>query len=456
MPLSEMDGTFGSPLKGVQNSLGTIHSRPFGWHKANLSSNGPAAQKTMASVSDQPFLGTISHTQPFFTANSHGHVWRTLRNNLAQGEGVIVITGEAGIGKSQLLLRLQGLLPENWDIALIENGNQPHAQFTQTLCEAVGANIAGPHAWSITTSELLDAVANRVEFGRNFLVVIDQADQLTQENINILNNLLLFAATQSSSVQIILAGRPELSRHLDLPTFQLLRNAIITMIEIPPLTRVEVWEYIRFQTHWMLGKKLKITWPAWLELFAASHGNPHKINLLLQKVLFLNTDQTLKFLTGPLVRRGRMTLDANYHPAPGRRLTPWAPLIFALLLVGYFIEKPYFSIPLSLQLILNPKPAETQPAEPTLPVLPHEADKQEETQKHQTVETEKTQPLTPANTQEKEKQESDQKKEEDKKEAEPVAPSVTIVEEAPPIIEISPGRPLPDAKPLRRSAQPAQ
>lgn len=410
-----------------------------------------AVQKTLGPVGDQPVLGNLSHTQPFFTARSHAPLWRTLRTGLAKGEGVMVVTGEAGIGKSQLLLRLQGLLPENWDIALIEDSSQPHAQFTQTLCEAVGANIAGPHAWSITISELLDAVANRVEFGRNFLVIIDQADLITQENIHILNRLLLFAATQTSSIQMILAGRPELSLRMDLPAFQVLRNAVIATVEIPPLTRLEVWEYIHFQTSRMLGKVLKTTWPAWLELFLASRGNPREINLLLQEIIFLNTNEMLKILTGPMVRKARMALDANYHPAPGRRFTPWVPVILVLLLVGYFIEKPSFSIPFSFSwpYRVEPKPAEPLPAQPAPPLLPHKADQKEETQKTQPVKTEEVQVV--------EKEENTQKKEEAyKEEPPPPPPGVTAVEEGSPTDETSPERPLPNPKPLRRNPQPSR
>ncbi|MEO5340268.1 MAG: AAA family ATPase [Magnetococcus sp. MYC-9] len=285
-------------------------------------------------TTDRSVLGSRFNAQPFFTARSHAPVWQMLRTSIARGEGVILLTGEAGVGKSQLLLRLQGLLPETWDMALIPDGGQPQALFTESLCEAVGADIAGPQEWSVTAEEVLDAITNRVEFGRNLLVVIDDAHRLTQENLNILNSILLFAVSQARPVQILLVGRPELAHCLELPAFQLLRNAAIATESLPPLSRLEVLEYLRFQSRRLLGRTPRITWPAWFEVVAASQGNPQQINLLLHKIVFLNRGRDVSFLTGSLISKGRMALDPNYHPLPGRGFIPWVALALLLCLAG--------------------------------------------------------------------------------------------------------------------------
>ncbi|MEO5349725.1 MAG: AAA family ATPase [Magnetococcus sp. YQC-3] len=302
------------------------------------------AAQTMGSAIDRQLLGNRLKVQQFFSVRSHIRVWRSLCACIARGEGVVVVTGDAGIGKSQMLSRLQGLLPDNWDMAMIEDAGQPQALFTQALCDAVGADIAGPHEWSMTAEEVLDAVANRVEFGRNVLLAIDEAHRLTQENLNILNSILLFAVSQARPVQILLVGRPELSHCLDLPAFQLLRNAMIASVEMTPMSRVEVWEYIRFQTQRMLGRIPRMTWPAWLEVYAASQGNPREIDLLLHKVLFANEAEGLRLLTGRMVRQGRIALDPNYHPQPGRGMTPWLAMALLVSVLGYLSGTAYFSL----------------------------------------------------------------------------------------------------------------
>ena len=293
--------------------------------------------KKAAFKSDRSLPGYRSTVQQFFSVRSHEPVWRALRSSVVRGDGVIVVTGEAGIGKSQLLLQLQGVLPENRDIALVFDASQPLAAFTHTLCAATGIDIAGPTEWSITTKELLGAIASRVKNGRKFLVAVDQAHQISEENLAILSRLVLFSMDHARPVQIILVGRLDLIEYLELPAFQILRKAVIASVRMTPLTRVEVWEYIRFQTQRILGKKIRMTWPAWLEIFTASRGNPGEIDVLLQKILFLVQERNVRILTGNLVRQCRMEQDPNYHPPPGRRVMPWVSLALLVLVFGYII-----------------------------------------------------------------------------------------------------------------------
>lgn len=302
--------------------------------------------------------------QPFFSARSHEPVWRTLRSAVQRGEGVVIVTGEPGIGKTQLLLRLQGVLPENRDMALVPDGGLPLASFTQILCKAAGARFAGPEAWSITPRELLGAIANRVGNGRKFLVAIDQAHHLSRENLAILETLVHFSIRRVRPVQILLMGRPELLQALESPAFQTLQASLIASTQITPLTRVEVWEYIRFKTLKALGRTRRMTWPAWLEIFAASRGNPQEIDLLLHRVLLLTHQRSARIMTGEQVRTCRMEMDPNYHPPPGKRLIPWVSLMPLVLLLGYLIGLliPASSPPVPSEEV-TPRPVLTHPQE---------------------------------------------------------------------------------------------
>ncbi|MBF0160666.1 MAG: AAA family ATPase [Magnetococcales bacterium] len=325
---------------------------------------------------DRSVLGNRPRTQHFFSARSHAAVWRTLRSCLTQSDGVLVITGEAGIGKSQLLLQLQGVLPESWDMAMTDAG-QPQTLFTQALCEAVGAEIAGPQEWAITADELLDALSGRMEFGRNLLIAVDNAQDLTQENLNILNNILVFSVSRAYPVQILLMGRPELAQHLDLASFQLLRNATIATVEMPALTRLEVREYLRYQSKRRLGNIPYITWPAWLELFATSRGNPQQLDQLLQQIVFLNKGKELRILTSALVNKGRMALDPNDHPMPGRAFIPWVGLMVLLTALLALYGALFFALSVTSRHATSPEPPHERPAQqaqqgPTLPSPPTE------------------------------------------------------------------------------------
>ena len=296
------------------------------------------------STRNQTRLARRSFAQQFFSVRSHEPVWRTLRAAVMGGHGVVVVTGEAGVGKTQLLRRLQGVLPETRDFALVLDAGQSLESFTQTLCQATGAEIAGPNAWSITFQELLGAIKHRLDSGQKYLVAVDQADRLSDENRAILDELVLYSQKYAQPVQIILVGWPELSQSLNLSAFRTLQRAMLASVVVTPLTRVEVWEYIQFQAYRVLGKKIRMTWPAWLEIYAASRGNPREIDALLQQALFLIQERGSRVLTGDLVREGRMVLDSNYSPPPGKRLMPWVAVILLVLMPGYFMGQFFFSL----------------------------------------------------------------------------------------------------------------
>lgn len=289
-------------------------------------------------VNGRPLSGRRLDTSPFFSVKSHKPVWQTLHSAIVRGEGVIVVTGEGGIGKSQLLWRLKGMLPANWDVALIQDAGQSLALFTQTLCRATGTRIAGPDAWSVTPRELLWAIASRIQNGRRFLVAVDRAHRLSEENLAVLNKLILFSVRHGRPIQILLAGRFELIAHLEQPAFQTLRGAIAASATVTPLTRIEVREYIGFRMHKLLGKAVRVTWPAWLEIFAASQGNPQKIDALLQKSLLPIQEKGDFLMPSRLVRQCRMTLDPNYHPPPGSGAMPWVALASLILLVTFTVD----------------------------------------------------------------------------------------------------------------------
>uniref|UniRef100_UPI00187D227E ATP-binding protein n=1 Tax=Candidatus Magnetaquicoccus inordinatus TaxID=2496818 RepID=UPI00187D227E len=191
--------------------------------------------------------GNRSELQPFFTVRSHGVLWRSLRAALAKGEGVIVLTGAEGVGKSQLIMRLRSILPDSWDMAYVADAGQSQASFTQTICESIGVEVAGPNSWSISIEEVLDALASRVEFGRNILLVVDDAQEITQDNLNVINNLLLSSASNGTPLQILMSGRPELDHYLEHAAFQLIRNATIATLSLSALTRLEIREYVHYQ-----------------------------------------------------------------------------------------------------------------------------------------------------------------------------------------------------------------
>ncbi|MBF0447171.1 MAG: AAA family ATPase [Magnetococcales bacterium] len=225
----------------------------------------------------------------YFSVRSHAPVWRVFRASIVRGEGVILITGEPGVGKSHFLNRLKDVLPDNRDMVHIPDPTLPANLFLQKLMEAVkyGNNRSTelPVPLELTHKQLLDVLEERAATGRRLLVAIDQAQMLSDENATILSYLIPFSAKDIKPVQVLLVGRPELLGCLDTQPFATIRKEIIGSGEITPFTRSEVLDFIHFYIRKSVGRHIRVSWFAWVDIFSVTQGNPFRIEQILNQTL---------------------------------------------------------------------------------------------------------------------------------------------------------------------------
>lgn len=292
------------------------------------------AAKKSGQIIKRPTVTQQPRQKQFFSVRSHAPIWRMLRAAIVQGEGVVVITGETGSGKSHLLQRLQDILPENRDIVKIPEPSQNAADFLGTIRDAVrlqSFNALLPEAFETEEEEPIgEVLENRAQRGRKLLVAIDQAHRLTREHADLLNLVVRFSSNGVKPVQVLLAGLPELTDSLDTGDLASLRPVIIGMGVISNLSRNEVWEYIHFQVEKTLGAYYRVSWFAWVEVFSLSQGNPGKIDLILQKVLSHLKVRSERIISRALIRR---IMDGRNTPPGAAPKMDRTPLIAASVLL---------------------------------------------------------------------------------------------------------------------------
>ncbi|MBF0212649.1 MAG: AAA family ATPase [Magnetococcales bacterium] len=262
----------------------------------------------------------------FFAAKSHASIWRVLRAGLLRAEGVILVTGVEGSGKSSLIKRLPGMIPDNRDLAMIQSADLPDAEFLHQLIFATaltqgdGGSLApveplspddpddsAVHQPALTLQDLVDAMEERVAMGRKLVLVVDQAHALRGEPLAWLDMMVRFVSEGIKPVQLLLAGRPELRAVLESETGRSLADQIVGSCEVTPLTRGEVWDYLSFQLEKAMGGSIRVSWFAWMEVYAYSRGLPLRIDQLLKRILPLVKQRNAKKVTRSMVRIARST-----------------------------------------------------------------------------------------------------------------------------------------------------
>ena len=194
------------------------------------------------------FFGLAEHPFSLAPDSRFSFMGASYRDALAQLEarrGVAVLTGEAGTGKTSLLLALRERLGADTAAAYVFNTTLPFEGIVEFMLEELG--IAKPEeSPERRLAALNNFLSERERAGQNTTLIVDEAQSLdvpTLAQLGMLANLE--SGIISERLQIVLAGPPELEAKLDHPDLQHLQGTIRLRCRIRPLDAEEVQEYIR-------------------------------------------------------------------------------------------------------------------------------------------------------------------------------------------------------------------
>jgi len=210
-------------------------------------------------------------------------VERTIR----RAEGVAIVVGPPGTGKSLLLAKVAENVRDDFDCALLSGARIcTRRALWQSILAAIGEPYRG-----IGESDLRMAVIDRVRqlgaAGSGLVILVDEAHTLPTRLLEELR-LLASVPTPFPAVHVILAGSSKLEETLGLPRLESLAQRIAARAYLEPLDHAETGAYLRTQS--------RIAGLAWDRLFAtgcddavftATDGVPRLINLLCDQALLI-------------------------------------------------------------------------------------------------------------------------------------------------------------------------
>lgn len=200
--------------------------------------------------------------------------------------GFVLLTGEVGTGKSTFVRRLldqagrEGLVS-----SLVLNTFLQGAELLAAILRDFGLAPRGSMAADVETLNrfLLELWRN----GHGCVLVIDDAQNLDLESLELLRLLSSIETAQEKLLQIVLAGQPELRARLDDPRIRQLTSRIVKHVQLAPLEAVEIGAYVRFRLQTAgAGPELVFGDDAATALLAVSRGNPRRIHLIMERCLY--------------------------------------------------------------------------------------------------------------------------------------------------------------------------
>jgi general secretion pathway protein A len=222
----------------------------------------------------------------YYESKGHKRAYAYLEYGLYQGEGFIVITGEVGAGKTTVVRNLLAHLDQTRVVAAHLVSTQLDADdLLRAVCGAFGLSTKNTDKASLL-AELEKFLTNVAAERKRALLLVDEAQNLTQRAVEELRMLSNFQVGEHALLQSFLVGQPELRRTMQSPEMQQFRQRVIASYHLGPLDRQETEGYIEHRLKhvgWNADPKLQPD--AYDAIFAFTAGIPRRVNLVCNRLM---------------------------------------------------------------------------------------------------------------------------------------------------------------------------
>jgi general secretion pathway protein A len=256
-------------------------------------------------LTEAPFDITPNPRFLFYSAK-HREAFNHLLYGIRERKGFVQLTGEVGAGKTTLCRAILEELEGKFATALILNPLMSAEELVKAIAVEYGLPCNGLDRLD-TLAVINQFLLQQVERGQDTVLIIDEAQDLTDELLEQVRLLSNLETDNRKLLQIVLMGQPELRDRLNNPRLRQLRQRITVRYHLPPLNRQEVNQYIqhRLQVAGAKGSPY-FTQPALWRVYNYSQGIPRLLNAICDKALlagFVNQREKIDFgIIGRAVR----------------------------------------------------------------------------------------------------------------------------------------------------------
>jgi general secretion pathway protein A len=241
----------------------------------------------------RPFPATPDQSC-YYPATSHERTLGRLIDGLTDGEGIVLMTGAPGLGKTLLSHCLIERLGEEVQASLLTH---THFGDRASLLGALLHDLSLPHEGRGEQEmrlALIDHLIGRYQDGKRTVLVIDEAQHLGADLLEELRLLGNLEGQLGKAVQVVLVGQPELLQTLAHPRLTSLRQRLIVRAVIEPLGLEEAADYLLAHLRAAGGRADRILGMEALEVLARQTGGvPRLLNQAAQLSLRLAAENAV-------------------------------------------------------------------------------------------------------------------------------------------------------------------
>jgi len=323
----------------------TPDNKPSG---ASVAEHGPHSAANAGALTYEPYYGLKAKpfslsTDPrvLYTAPGHAEALEELLAAIRRREGLIVVSGEMGTGKTTLCRAALYQLDRKTFTTFVPDPFLSREDLLRTLLVDFGeVSVNDLRQGRLTGASRPDLSYQLYEFLTSLesvdafaVLVIDNAQHLGSPLLDEIRALSELEAGRRL-LQIVLVGQPELETHLKQYHMRHIEQRVTTRCELKPFSREDVTGYVAHRLALAGGTRDRVSFaPAALDVvYKAAAGVPRVVNLICDRALsrghleqvavispaiVAKAMQDLRLTTAPLVDDGRVAeIGAPPAPAP--------------------------------------------------------------------------------------------------------------------------------------------
>ena len=279
--------------------------------------DGPQSAATSGALTYEPFYGLKAKpfslsTDPrsLYKSPAHSAVLDDLLSAIRRREGIIVLTGEMGTGKTTLCRAALYQLDRKTFTTFVPDPDLSREDLLRMLLVDFGeVSVDDLRRGRLASASRPDLSYQLYEFLTSLesvdafaVLVIDEAQHLAQPLLEEIRALSELEAGRRL-LQIVLVGQPELQTRLKQFQMRQIDQRVTMRCELRPLTREDLAGYVAHRLATVGGTKERVAFAsAAIDLIhAASNGVPRLVNIICDRAMSHAQVQRVSVIGPPLV-----------------------------------------------------------------------------------------------------------------------------------------------------------
>ncbi|HYV37252.1 MAG TPA: AAA family ATPase [Gemmataceae bacterium] len=233
----------------------------------------------------------------YYPATGHERALARLRQALDDQQGLALLTGETGLGKTLVAQRLQECFGTETVAAFLTNS---HFECRAALLQAILYDLSLPFDGGTEQElrlRLTEFLLQNTKAGRRFVLIVDEAQHLTADLLEELRLLGNLEAGATKALQVVLIGQTSLLETLRKPELASLLQRLEVRANLEPLGVEEAADYVLHHLRLAGARPEAIVSDEALEVLARhTRGVPRLLNQAARQALMLANDAEASFV----------------------------------------------------------------------------------------------------------------------------------------------------------------